>query len=96
MKPTTIPDPFKVTAKPRRRPAPKTPAPAPAPERRPRPEKPTRYTLDLDPGQHRFLKTYAAEVDGSAAEVMRALLAELKADQELAARVKTRIWRGTP
>jgi hypothetical protein len=66
--------------------------PAEAPQR-PRPEKPVRFTLDLDREHHRFLKSYAAEIEASgAAEVMRALLDELRDDPELAARVRARVW----
>lgn len=66
---------------------------SPAPQRRPRPEKPVRFTLDLAPTDHKFLKQYALEAEaGSGAEIMRTLLAELRDDPELAARVKARIW----
>lgn len=62
--------------------------------RRPRPEKPVRFTLDLDRDHHRFLKTYAAEIEAKgASEVMRALLDELRDDTELAARVRARVWQ---
>ena len=67
-----------------------------AQERRPRPEKPVRFTLDLDREHHRFLKTYAAEIEAKgAAEVMRALLDELRDDPELAARVRARVWEAS-
>jgi hypothetical protein len=64
------------------------------PGRRPRPEKPVRFTLDLDRAHHQFLKQFAvqAEVRG-AAEVMRALLDELRDDPQLADRVRARVWR---
>lgn len=92
----TIPDPFTSTAAPRttrgRR---TTTAAAAVPEHRPKRDKPrpTRYTLDLDPGQHQFLKQYAQSIDANAAEVMRALLQELETGQDLAARVRARIWQ---
>jgi hypothetical protein len=71
------------------------PTPAEQPPRRPRPEKPVRFTLDLDRGHHQFLKDYAVQAEArGAAEVMRALLDELRDDPELAARVRARIWQG--
>jgi len=72
---------------------PATELPADTP-RRPRPEKPVRFTLDLDRAHHQFLKEYAVQAEArGAAEVMRALLDELRDDPELAARVRTRIWQ---
>jgi hypothetical protein len=69
-------------------------APVPAdPPRRPRPEKPVRFTLDLDPAHHRFLREYADRAEARASEVMRALLDELAVDEDLAARVRDRIWQ---
>jgi hypothetical protein len=69
------------------------PAAAEVPQR-PRPEKPVRFTLDLDREHHRFLKTYTTEIEArGAAEVMRALLDELRDDTELAARVRARVWQ---
>jgi hypothetical protein len=57
--------------------------------------KPARFTLDLEQAQHQFLKTYAAQTgpDVGAAQVLRALLEELQADPDLAARVRARIWQ---
>lgn len=63
------------------------------PSQRPKPPKPTRFTLDLDADRHRFLKTYAAEIEAKgASEVMRALLDELHDDPGLADRVRARVW----
>ena len=63
------------------------------PSQRPKPPKPVRFTLDLDADRHRFLKGYADEIEAKgASQVMRALLDELQADPELAARVRTRVW----
>lgn len=56
----------------------------------PRPPKPIRVTLDLDDARHGFLKDFGAGV--SSAQVLRALLDELQADPDLAARVRARIW----
>lgn len=65
-----------------------------APEHRPRPEKPVRFTLDLDRDRHQFLKRYTGDIEvRGAAEVLRALLDELRDDPELAARVRNRIWQ---
>ena len=64
------------------------------PPRRPRREKPVRFTLDLERAHHQFLKEYAVQAEArGAAEVMRALLDELRDDPELAARVRARIWQ---
>ena len=74
--------------------APGPPPAAPAPGRRPRPPKPAtiRYTLDLDPGLHRFMKEYAAGVEADASEVLRSLLGLLRDDAALAGRVRDRLW----
>ncbi|WP_216329090.1 hypothetical protein [Deinococcus aestuarii] len=53
-----------------------TPAPPPTPPRVRR----VRYTLDLEPEQHKNLKRFALEADADASEVMRALLALLHTD----------------
>lgn len=66
------------------------------PQRRPRPEKPVRFTLDLDRAHHQFLKDYAVQAEArGAAEVMRALLDELRDDPALASRVRARIWQAS-
>ena len=63
-----------------------------APSVRPRPDKPVRFTLDLTPDMHRFLKRFALEIEVDAARVMRALLIELRSDAQLAERVRTQAW----
>lgn len=62
----------------------------------PQPVKPVRFTLDLEPELHQFLKVFAAETGRKVggAQVLRALLGELQADPDLAARVRARIWQG--
>lgn len=67
-------------------------APAPAPQRPANPAgKPTRITLDLDAERYRTLRVRSAELGTKQASVLRALLDELDADPELAARVAQRI-----
>jgi hypothetical protein len=70
------------------------PGPAEA-GRPPRPPKDVRFTLDLAEDRHAFLKRFAEESGAGvrASQVMRALLEELEADQDLAARVRSRIWQ---
>jgi hypothetical protein len=63
--------------------------------RRPRAEKPVRTTLDLDQEQHQFLRQTALTMQTEAAKILRALLAELADDPQLATRVRDRIWRQT-
>lgn len=46
-----------------------------------------RYTLDLTPEQHRFLKRFAFDAETDASVVMRALLALLQNDEKLAQRI---------
>lgn len=50
-----------------------------------------RYTLDLEPEQHKNLKRFAVEADADASEVMRALLALLHADTHVRNAVLTAI-----
>ena len=76
-----------------------TPASAPAREDpprlagpRPRPPKPIRYTLDLAPDDHRFLKRFAMDTEVNASVIVRALLDQLRTDPELAARVRSAAW----
>lgn len=54
---------------------------------------PIRFTLDLAPELHGFLKDFAQGADVIAADVMRELLRQLRADPELGRRVETEIWR---
>jgi hypothetical protein len=60
----------------------------------PRPEKPVRFTLDLDQERHAFLKAFALECGTGVggAQVMRALLDELREGAGLPMRVRARIW----
>lgn len=55
---------------------------APTPVRPPRVRR-VRFTLDLDPEQHKALKRFALEADADASEVMRTLLAQLQTDTAL-------------
>lgn len=71
---------------------PPVPAPAPLAGPPPRPPKPVRFTLDLDWELHRFLKRFAVDTSTDAAAVMRALLARLRDDPELAQQVQAGIW----
>lgn len=60
---------------------------------RPRSEKPVRFTLDLDRDRHSYLKEYAAQIEANASEVIRELLDEMRADDDLRARIRARIWQ---
>ena len=53
--------------------------------------KPVRLNLDIDRELHRWLKTFALQADSDVAHVVRALLAELQADETLADRVRARV-----
>lgn len=50
-----------------------------------------RYTLDLEPEQHKNLKRFAVEADADASEVMRALLVLLYTDTHVQNAVFTAI-----
>lgn len=52
-----------------------------------------RTTLDLSREQHRFLRQFALDADSDASSVLRALLALLEEDPELAKTVLTRLVR---
>jgi len=67
--------------------APVQPAAPAARERR------IRYTLDLSPEQHRFLKRFAFEAEVDASAIARALLTELDRDFALAERVRGQVRR---
>lgn len=53
--------------------------------------KTVRYTVDLDPELHRFLKIYALDSGARGAAVVRALLEELRDNPGLAERVAGRV-----
>jgi hypothetical protein len=68
-------------------------APAPGPVgQRPRPPKPVRYTLDLAPDDHQFLKRFAVDAGVNASVIVRGLLGQLRADPELAGRIRSEAW----
>lgn len=50
-----------------------------------------RYTVDLDPGQHWFMKRFAVDARVDASEVIRSLLQLLQDDPELSARVQAQL-----
>lgn len=53
----------------------------------PRRGKPVRYSLDLSPEQHKFLKRFSLEAEVNSSLVMRKLLELLEEDERLANRV---------
>lgn len=53
--------------------------------------KPVRLNLDIDRETHRWLKGFALQADSDVAHVVRALLAELQADEALADKVRSRV-----
>jgi hypothetical protein len=59
---------------------------------RPRPPKPIRYTLDLAPDDHQFLKRFAVDTEVNASVIVRTLLSQLRSDPDLAARVRSAAW----
>ncbi len=75
-------------------PEPETPKATHASDLPPRPPKPVRITTDLTADRHLFLRQFAAECGAgvSGADVIRALLDELREGSNLPARVKARIW----
>jgi len=70
--------------------APKAPVQPAAPVAR---ERRIRYTLDLSPEQHRFLKRFAFDAEVDASAIVRALLTELDRDFALAERVRGQVRR---
>jgi hypothetical protein len=76
-------------------PTPSSPIPGQTDGRRavllPQSGKRVRFTLDLNPQQHKFLKLFALEADTDASAVVRALLAHLEEHEALAESVRTRI-----
>lgn len=69
------------------------PQEVPLPTRPPRVRR-VRYTLDLDPEQHKALKRFALEAEADASEVMRILLAQLQTNTELKNAVNTALSKG--
>ena len=65
--------------------APVPPVTPPARERR------IRYTLDLSPEQHRFLKRFAFDTEVDASAIVRVLLTELDSNLALAERVRSQV-----
>jgi len=72
--------------------APAVPTTPAAARRGPRAQR-VRYTLDLSPEQHRYLKRAALDLQADASAVLRALLTELEGDAELRARVAANVER---
>lgn len=69
------------------------PSPPPRRERPPaRAPKPIRFTVDLTPELHRFLKRLALDTGADAALIVRALLREARTDKDLARRIQTAVW----
>ena len=60
---------------------------------RPRPGKPTRITVDLVADLHGFLRGYAQARDVAAADVIRELIRQVRADPDLSARVTAELAR---
>ncbi|MBO0838555.1 MAG: hypothetical protein J2P28_23995, partial [Actinobacteria bacterium] len=58
-----------------------------------RPVKPVRFTVDLEPAEREWLRSFAARRATGATRVVRALLAELREDPQLAERIGVRMWR---
>ncbi len=50
-----------------------------------------RITVDLVRDEHKFLRDFAYDTDSDGMRVVRALLAELRSDKELSARVRERL-----
>ncbi len=58
-----------------------------------RPARPTRITVDLVAELHSFLRAYAQARDAAAADVIRELIRQVRADPELSARVTAELAR---
>lgn len=56
------------------------------------PRKVTRYTLDLETQQHKYLRMFALDNDTEASKVMRTLLYLLEADETLRQRVRDELF----
>ena len=57
------------------------------------PARPTRITVDLAAELHSFLRAYAQARDVAAADVVRELIRQVRADRDLSARVTTELER---
>jgi hypothetical protein len=53
--------------------------------------KPVRISLDVDRQTHRYLKQFALDTETDIMRVLRALIAEMQADDGLAAKVRNRV-----
>jgi len=54
-------------------------------------QRPVRYTIDLEPEQHRFLKHFALRADARASAVIRLLLDELRDNPALTDLIANRL-----
>lgn len=56
-------------------------------------QRPVRYTIDLTPEQHHFLKRASLDLQADASAIVRALLTHLETDAELRARIGAEVER---
>lgn len=66
-------------------------APTPAPAKASRREGTKRITVDLPRDEHKFLRDFAYDADADGMRVVRALLAELREDDDLTERILGRL-----